>query len=267
MKQFIVSNIDIDNNNRRKITVRGKDYNYLITVRRSRLGDVLNIASNAKAQTNVKAKITEIDKSAKTVTLTVIENTTIETCEHKNSSPKLPCIILLQWLIKGTKTDAVIRQATETGVSYIIPVYGEFSVVKNENSIKLERRSRIVREARQQSGSSVDTKVLPATSLQIALTKIEEIIQEKPAIKIMFTEKDVKQKSLHQIIAKTGDIVIMAIGAEGGISENEENLLKTNGFIACHFNTNVLRAETAALYGIAALQTLLTEEKTWQLKE
>ena len=56
----------------------------------------------------------------------------------------------------------------------------------------------------------------------------------------------------------------MAVGAEGGISPKEEEFLKNNNFKPVHFNTNVLRAETAAIYSIASVQTLLTEGSKWQ---
>ena len=59
----------------------------------------------------------------------------------------------------------------------------------------------------------------------------------------------------------------MVVGAEGGISPEEINELQDNGFIPIHFDTNILRCETAALYGVAAVQTVLGEKDLWLFKE
>ena len=59
----------------------------------------------------------------------------------------------------------------------------------------------------------------------------------------------------------------IAVGSEGGISEKEISILQENGFYLVHFKTNVLRAETASLYGIAAIQTAITELEEWHTHE
>ena len=48
----------------------------------------------------------------------------------------------------------------------------------------------------------------------------------------------------------------------------EVELLKTKGlFYPLHFSVNILRCETAALYGIAAIQTAMTELDEWHTHE
>ena len=51
----------------------------------------------------------------------------------------------------------------------------------------------------------------------------------------------------------------IAVGSEGGISPDEMTALRNAGFTPVHLAGNILRCETAALYGIAALQTALAE--------
>ena len=53
--------------------------------------------------------------------------------------------------------------------------------------------------------------------------------------------------------------VAVAIGPEGGFSEEEADMLKGIGFAVIRLKTNILRAETAAIYALATVQTLLTE--------
>ena len=42
---------------------------------------------------------------------------------------------------------------------------------------------------------------------------------------------------------------------------------KDAGFSTVHLDVNILRCETASLYGMAVLQTTILENKKWQLKE
>ena len=58
--------------------------------------------------------------------------------------------------------------------------------------------------------------------------------------------------------------VAIAVGCEGGISPNEIDVLKKNGFLPVHFETNILRCETAALYGIAVMQSLVLRKNECQ---
>ena len=52
----------------------------------------------------------------------------------------------------------------------------------------------------------------------------------------------------------------LAVGCEGGISNDERSVLFEAGFMLLHFTTNVLRAETASLYGIAVIQQFLSAD-------
>ena len=52
----------------------------------------------------------------------------------------------------------------------------------------------------------------------------------------------------------------IAVGNEGGISPSEIKLLNEKGFFSTiHFDVNILRCETAALYGIAAVQSAISQ--------
>ena len=56
---------------------------------------------------------------------------------------------------------------------------------------------------------------------------------------------------------RDNDACVYAVGSEGGISPSECELFLSRGFKAVHFNTNILRCETASLYAAAAIQSAL----------
>ncbi len=187
-------------------------------------------------------------------------------------SSSLPHIILLQWIIKGQRMDLVVRQATETGVARIIPVTGDRCLASESGHAGRERTARwqrITREARQQSGSPVDTRVYEPLDLEKALALTEQIESSRPvsSLRLVLSEEPLARESLHRYLVDSPETVTLAVGPEGGMTPGEMERLQNAGFCCVHFRTNVLRAETAALYGIAAVQTALTERVSWQPNE
>jgi 16S rRNA (uracil1498-N3)-methyltransferase len=60
-----------------------------------------------------------------------------------------------------------------------------------------------------------------------------------------------------------GSLVVL-IGPEGGLSPREVALLQASGFRQAWLGDGVLRTETAALYALAAVRTIVRERETWR---
>lgn len=261
-----------------RIILSGSQFRYVVNVLRSEEG--LLIDTRLPDGSLRKAKIEKIDRVNKHIFLLCsLEDSNLDSSNLAVGSSMPPLtrlcenfvsIVLFQWILKGPKMDQVIRQATETGVTLIVPVAGDRCLSRDPESLGLSKTSRwerIVTEARQQSGSPVSTiihqPVLPEEILGVWKGKKDG----KSGLPFVLTEAPLARKSLHEYCCGVHSHAAIAIGPEGGMSPRELELLDTAGFYRIHFNTNILRAETAALYGIAAVQTLLTESEKWQLKE
>jgi len=177
---------------------------------------------------------------------------------------RLPEIVLYQCVCKGKKMDQIIRQATETGVSEIIPVVSDFSVSKidTEKSAKIDRWNKIVREAVQQSGSRVNTKI----GKSVTIDKLVEITGSSGDLGLFFHQEVLDSGSLHGYLNSVSGKIYLVVGPEGGLSDRETEILFRKKFKSIYLKTNVLRAETAAVYGISAVQTILLESENWVLK-
>jgi len=180
---------------------------------------------------------------------------------NENSKGKSPEVILCQCLPKGKKMDLIVRQATEAGAAEIQPLMSEFSLVsydKKSWKAKEERYRKISREAFQQSGSDR----LPVIKEPLPLTSLE--IKEKDEIGLFFHQKSIENISLHKYLFSGPEKIILIIGPEGGLSDNEIKYLRENSFQPAYLGDNVLRTETAALYAVAAVKTILLERKSWK---
>jgi len=240
------------------VTLDKKDTHYIKNVRRYREGDVFTAVD--RGGVIYDAQLKGFDNKNAVLSLKKKKH------DGEEIRDNIPEIILYQCLLKGKKMDIVIRQATEAGVSVIIPVESEFAVVKIEEGSQMERAERwrkICREAIQQSGSTVFPEIKNAVSL--AEVPLLCRSSEKTAASIFFHQKHIENKSLHQYLFLTKEKINIIVGPEGGFSDREIKYLQENCFVPAYLGKNVLRAETAAVYSIAAVKTILLERDTWTL--
>lgn len=227
------------------------DYHYLIRVLRYKTGY------------EFKGR----DSNGKFFDLTITEITDgscfLDVKESSIEKTALPEIVLYQCVCKGKKMDQIIRQATEAGISNIIPVVSDFSVSKidSDKPAKIERWNKIVREAIQQSGSGINTLI----GKPVTIDELVEIDDSSGDIGLFFHQEVLDSGSLHGYLGASPKIVFLVVGPEGGLSDRETDILFRKKYNSIYLKTNVLRAETAALYGISAVQTILLESENWVL--
>ncbi|MBO5137018.1 MAG: 16S rRNA (uracil(1498)-N(3))-methyltransferase [Spirochaetaceae bacterium] len=267
MRQFISS---VEPDAKGCIVIKGKEFHYLRQVLRLEKGQVLDVRLPSgnlvtMSVSNTNATQMTLQYCAENLLIDNIENgVSATTLDKKNFLP----IWLFQFIPKPQKMDIIVRQATEVGVSVILPIIGNRSQ-KTDCVNRMERWNRIIKEARQQSGSPISTEIIEPCTLTKAID-LWQSHKTEPACQIVFYEEEEGCKPLHYCVAKKQDNYICAavvVGCEGGISPKEIEQLSLAGFLPIHFKTNILRVETAALYGLAALQTTLTEQNTWLLNE
>lgn len=270
MRQYIASSMPDKNG---QLTVSGKDFKYLCQVLRLKLGDIVQVRFPNQELSNMEVFKLQAKQLILVKTLSESVDKFLETGVSASSleNIKLPEIWLFQFLPKLQKMDGIIRQSTECGVSKIIPVLGDFSGkdfnLKGDDFEKVNRWERIVKEARQQSGSAISTSVEKPLVIEDALKLWNENLQN--GIGFILHEASIAKKNIFSVLKENTNInkIGIAVGSEGGISEKEISILQENGFYLVHFKTNVLRAETASLYGIAAIQTAITELEEWHTHE
>ena len=262
MRQFILEKQSIKNG---LIVLDGKDFRYLRQVLRVKTGDMVNVRlPDGNLENTTVAKI---DDKGKTITLQICAGGDhsltrgVQSTEIEGTLPDTE-YWLFQFLPRPQKFEQIVKQATECGVAKIIPVIGEYSEKSSLNSFesKVERLDRIVKEARQQSGSPVNTVVEKPAPLSTAISiwKSAQDSQAGNALGFVLSERDEGIGTIRDIIQNTKDVtrICIAVGSEGGISPSElQSLVEEGSFHPIHFSGNILRCETAALYGIAAVQT------------
>jgi 16S rRNA (uracil1498-N3)-methyltransferase len=165
----------------------------------------------------------------------------IRKLEHNNDNPVE--VTLIVPLLKEQKMSLILEKATELGVSRIIPLVMERSIIRIDESRfnkKLERWRRICKEASEQS-KRVDIPEITE------LKKIKDL-ENLDGIKLVCsTEKNISSIKICLKKHDFCDKINVVIGPEGGFTKNEEKILVDIGFKRVTLGNRILRVETVPM--------------------
>jgi 16S rRNA (uracil1498-N3)-methyltransferase len=160
--------------------------------------------------------------------------------------PEPTCAVTLcPALLKGERFDWLLQKATELGVAAIQPIVTAHTIRKigPDDAHAPERWRRIVTEAAEQSGRGR----VPAIRGPVALGALARAV----AAPLFVAHETVAARTLAEALPPGADRAAVAIGPEGGFSDDEvERLVAAAGAIPVSLGPRVLRAETAAITAV-----------------
>ena len=258
MKYFLLPE---DWDGRREITLTGRDYHYLRRVRRYRVGDAIPCRGPDGAV--LTARVAEEGNDS---CLLRLEESGAGDASPSGDTAGGTAATLIAAVTKGRKMDLTVRQAVEAGAVAVWPVYSRHAVVRSGGGKgeqeKADRWRRIAREATQQSGAPRPPEIAGIRPLRKAL----EVWGGRGPL-LVFHQTEVAggvTANLHTLLADPPDEAAIMVGPEGGWSVDELELFRHHGASFIRLGARVLRSETAALYAMAAVQTILREGKAWR---
>ena len=159
-------------------------------------------------------------------------------------------LVLLQGVARGEKMDLILQKATELGATGFHPLWSQRSEVKLDESRAEKRLAHwrsVVASACEQSGRAE----VPVVSAPLALGAV---LAALPAGGLRLILDPEGELSFSTLSVEASAPVYLAIGPEGGWSENDREQLRAAGFQGLRLGPRILRTETAGLAAIAALQ-------------
>jgi len=163
-------------------------------------------------------------------------------------------VTLLQGIARGERMDLIVQKATELGVSRIVPVLADRSIVKldaKQRTRKREHWQAIAVSACEQCGRNR----LPEVDEPLALG--DAIAALPPGDSRFLLAADGETSLAVSAQRNPHSPVVLLIGPEGGLAENERMHARAQGFSACRMGPRVMRTETAGLAALALLQAVL----------
>lgn len=147
-------------------------------------------------------------------------------------------IYLLCGALKGDKTELAVQKAVELG-AHKIGVFSSEYCAAFMNANKLERLNKVSREAAKQCLRSAAPEVVCFQGLKDALMSAKDY--ENKLFACEFAQRS--DADLQKLRGSTA----IAVGSEGGFSEEEFKLALSLGFSQITLGRRILRAETAAI--------------------
>ena len=177
----------------------------------------------------------------------------------KNEFPSIK-VHLIIGILKPKAMDYVFKSAVEIGISSIIPVFcnnASFALTEKQVDNKLLKWRLIMKEACKQSSSAFLPNIENPVFLRDFLNKYKEEKNESYVgfVASLESKNTFFLNELNRIKHKKN--IFLAIGPEGDFSNSEYSNLEGCNFHPVTFGKNILRAETAACYGLSVIDQFL----------
>lgn len=221
-----------------RLTVEGSAGNHIVRVLRLRVGDELTIFNGRGGEYG--ASIEEIRRDTVRVSVR----------EHRNEERESAFdLTLAQGISRGERMDWVVQKATELGVTRIVPVFTERSVVhldERQAAKKVQHWRGIAVSACEQCGRNVVPEIVAPVTLYGLL--------EKPlGTGISLLLSPTAQRRIVDIDGSPPGATVL-IGPEGGLAQTEHDAALRSGYSSVRMGPRVLRTETAAVCALTLLQ-------------
>jgi 16S rRNA (uracil1498-N3)-methyltransferase len=206
-------------------------------VRRIRGGE--KVALTDGAGTTATCTVLAADRSELTATVDTVAT----------SDPEMPRVVVVQAVPKGDRGELAVEMLTEVGVDVIVPWAAARSVPvwRGDKKVKaLARWRSTAREAAKQARRSW----FPEVADPVTTAEVVDLLRDASVPVVLHEAASGPLADLP--VPGRGEIVIV-VGPEGGISDEELAAFATVGAEPVRMGTSVLRTSTAGVAATAAL--------------
>jgi 16S rRNA (uracil1498-N3)-methyltransferase len=158
-------------------------------------------------------------------------------------------LTLLLSIVKFDAFEWALEKATELGASSVIPL----AASRSEKALiaaagkRAERWRRILLESAQQS------RRVRLPDLQPVVRPVEAFAHHRSELKILFSERQDAPPLRSVLTSAKAKQVVLAIGPEGGWTEEELTQARKSSFREASLGHLILRAETAVIAALASV--------------
>ncbi|MCU0549631.1 MAG: 16S rRNA (uracil(1498)-N(3))-methyltransferase [Leptolyngbya sp. Prado105] len=166
--------------------------------------------------------------------------------ESVQASSELTLSVTLLLALPKNGFDDVVRQVTELGVSCIVPMISDRTLLKPSHN-KLDRWRKIAQEAAEQCERQIVPTILEPMPFQQALALEAES-------KYICAERSSSQ---HLLNCELSESVIVAIGCEGGWTHQELDMAIAQNYQPVTLGKRILRAVTAPITALSLIAGMI----------
>ena len=226
------------------VTVDGDEGFHAASVRRIRVGEELDVGDGAGTVAHVV-----VDGVAK-------GSLTARVLSRRVVAPSAPDVTVVQALPKSDRSELAVELATEAGADAFVAWQSDRCVARWDGAAKVEKGLRrwqaVARSAARQSRRP---HVPPVTGLMSTreLTAHVRSVADETSVLVLHESATVP---LTAAVLRQSRSLMLLIGPEGGIGDDELRALTDAGATAVRLGPSVLRTTSAAAVALGALGVL-----------
>lgn len=216
-----------------EIVVNENDSKHIIKSYRKNIGDIIKFTNGDGLL--AETKIIYKGKKIKVKILNIL----------KKKREKISIHIAISPLKNPSRFEWFVEKATEIGVNQITPIVTKYSEKKKVNYERLER-------------ISISSLKQSSQFFKPQINEIEnfsEFILNNKEQKIM---ANLKTKNFLKKDSIVSNNLCLMIGPEGGFSDDEIQEARDNKVTEISLGENRLRSETAAIYGLSLIKSIIS---------
>ena len=216
-----------------RAALAGDHADHLIRVLRARPGQQFEISAGGVIRMGT---ITSIDG----------HRVEFELGEDVPARSALPIVLALA-IFKFDRMEWAIEKCTELGVAEIVPFIARRTDahLASASLKRVERWRRVAREASQQARRASPPEIRSPI-------KVKDVVGIGGSTRILLSEVET-ELALKNAVQAQAKPVVLAIGPEGGWTEDELSQFQAKGWISVSLGNTILRAETAAIAATAVV--------------
>ncbi|TQF73459.1 16S rRNA (uracil(1498)-N(3))-methyltransferase [Rhodococcus spelaei] len=222
----------------------GKEGRHAATVRRIRVGEQL-VLSDGRGGI-ARAEVVEVGK----------DRLDLEVTGRDDLPPASPTVTLVQALPKAERSELAVELATEAGIDAIVPWQAARCVAKWEGpkaAKGVARWQAVAVAAAKQSRRAHIPEVAEVHRTAAVLERVRGVVGAGGVALVLHESATVALASLD---LRPAPEVVLVVGPEGGLSDEEVAALTAAGATAVRLGPTVLRTSTAAAVALGALGVL-----------
>jgi 16S rRNA (uracil1498-N3)-methyltransferase len=229
-------------------TVSGEEGFHAATVRRIRRGEQLLLGDGAGELAS--CEVVDVDRSALHARV----------LSRWHVPPQVPAVTVVQALPKSERSELAIESATEAGADAFVAWHAARCVARwdaGRAEKGLRRWRAVARSAARQSR----TAHIPEVSGPVSTEELTGVVRKSGRAAVLVLHESASDGLSEKHVGQA-DSVLIVVGPEGGIADDELDALTSAGAVAVRLGPTVLRTSTAAAVALGALGVLTPR---WQV--
>ena len=177
----------------------------------------------------------------------------VEVLSYVDHAPPTPRLVVVQALAKGERGELSVGLLTEVGVDVVVPWAAARSVARWEGERAgrgVEKWRTTAREAAKQSRRPFLPEILALASTSDAVALVRDAVSVGGTAIVLHEAASLRLAALR--VPTSGDVVLV-VGPEGGITDEERGQFEAAGAISARLGPSVLRTSTAGTVAAAVV--------------